>query len=234
MEDFINDKQEKMERLDNREFTEQERKVIDKLLNSALVYGAALKVVQTKIEILREDFRRSKAYNPIEHIKMRIKQPNSILKKAYMRGIEITEESIIENINDLAGIRVVCTFKSDIYDIVEIIKKSKDLKIIKIKDYISNPKPSGYQSYHMIVEVPVDLIDGIQYCKVEIQLRTMAMDFWASLEHKIKYKYDWRIPTDIREELLECSKVVDSLDDKMLRLHRKVHSPSDAQIEPNL
>ena len=221
MEDFINDEQEKMERLDNREFTEQERKVIDKLLNSALVYGAALKVVPENI--------------PAEDIEQpSIKQPNSILKKAYMRGIDITEESIIENINDLAGIRVVCTFKSDIYDIVEIIKKSKDLKIIKIKDYISNPKPSGYQSYHMIVEVPVDLIDGIQYCKVEIQLRTMAMDFWASLEHKIKYKYDWRIPTDIREELLECSKVVDSLDDKMLRLHRKVHSPSDAQIEPNL
>lgn len=234
MEELLSLTVKNLERLDNREFNSKEKQVIENLLRNSLVYGAALKVVQTKIEILREDFRRSKAYNPIEHIKMRIKQPSSILKKAYMRKIEITEDSIVENINDLAGIRVVCTFKSDIYDIVDIIKKSKDLRIINIKDYIKNPKPSGYQSYHMIVEVPVDLIDGIQYCKVEIQLRTMAMDFWASLEHKIKYKYDWGIPQDIQEELLECSKVVDSLDDKMLRLHRKVHSPYDFPIEPNL
>lgn len=234
MDELVNLNQDEAIRLDNREFSDSELKVLEKLVENSLIYGAALRVIQTKIEILRQDFRRNKAYNPIEHIKIRIKQPSSILKKAYMRGIPIDAKAIQENIDDLAGIRVVCTFKSDIYEIVEILKNIRDIRILRIKDYITNPKPSGYQSFHIILEVPVDMIDGVEYCKVELQLRTMAMDFWASLEHKIKYKYDWNIPKEIKEELLECANVVDNLDDKMLKLHRKVHNPNDVQIEPNL
>ena len=223
-----------LKRLNNKELTEEELSVIRDLFVDNLLYLAALKEMQTKVEILREDFRLNNAYNPIEHIKVRVKKPVSILKKVYLRGIPLNVESIKEEINDIAGIRIVCTFKSDIYKIAEILSHSEDITILKIKDYIANPKPSGYQSYHMIVEIPVYTTKGKQKCKVEIQLRTMAMDFWASLEHKIKYKYDWMVPEEIKDELFECSKVVDTLDDKMLKLHTKVHNPEEEQIESNL
>ena len=218
-----------MQRLDKKEFREEELRVIGELFKDNLLYTAALKEMQTKVEILRDDFRQNNAYNPIEHIKVRIKTPTSILKKAYIREVPLNADAIREELNDIVGIRVVCTFKSDIYDIAEILAKSEE-----IKDYISNPKPSGYQSYHMIVEIPVYMANGKRMCKVEIQLRTMAMDFWASLEHKIKYKYDWKVPEDIRAELFDCSKVVDTLDDKMLKLHKRVHNPTDIQVEINL
>ena len=223
-----------LKRLNNKELNEEELSVIRDLFVDNLLYLAALKEMQTKVEILREDFRLNNAYNPIEHIKVRVKKPVSILKKVYLRGIPLNVESIKEEINDIAGIRIVCTFKSDIYKIAEILSHSEDITILKIKDYIANPKPSGYQSYHMIVEIPVYTTKGKQKCKVEIQLRTMAMDFWASLEHKIKYKYDWMVPEEIKDELFECSKVVDTLDDKMLKLHTKVHNPEEEQIESNL
>ena len=131
-----------VKRLDDREFTEKELEVMKELFSDSLLYMAALKEVQTKIDILRDDFKRSNAYNPIEHIKMRIKQPNSILKKVYNRGLPLNAESIKENINDIAGIRVVCTFKSDIYKIVEILKKSEEIRILQVKDYIAHPKES--------------------------------------------------------------------------------------------
>lgn len=220
-----------IKRIDAKEFTIEEMKVIGELFKDSLVYNAALKEIQTRVDILREDFKRNNAYNPIEHIKMRIKQPESILKKVYIRNIPLDADSIKVQLNDIAGIRVVCTFKRDIYQIAEIISKSEEITVLAVKDYIKNPKESGYQSYHMIVKIPVYLIDGKHFCKVEIQLRTMAMDFWASLEHKIKYKYDWQVPEDIKKELLDCSEIVDNLDDRMQELHKKVHSPSDEIIE---
>lgn len=223
-----------IQRIDRKEFKDEELRVIGELFKDNLLYTAALKEMQTRVEILRDDFRQNNAYNPIEHIKVRIKTPTSILKKVIVRNIPLTVEDIKAELNDIVGIRVVCTFKSDIYDIANILMKSEDIKVLNIKDYIANPKPSGYQSYHLIVEIPVYMAHGKKMCKVEIQLRTMAMDFWASLEHKIKYKYDWKVPEDIREELFDCSKVVDTLDDKMLRLHKRVHNPNDSQIEVNL
>lgn len=223
-----------VKRLDLEQFNEVEFGVIKELQKEETLYTSALQEIKTKIEILRNDFKVSNAYNPIEHIKMRIKQPVSILKKVYLRDIELNSEVIKKELNDIVGIRVVCTFKSDIYKIAEILSNLEDIQIIQIKDYIASPKESGYQSYHMIVNIPVHMIKGKVYCKVEIQLRTMAMDFWASLEHKIKYKYDWSIPTEIKEELFECSKIVDSLDDKMLKLHKKVHNPYEFQGETNM
>ncbi len=223
-----------IQRLERKEFKEEELKVIGELFKDNLLYTAALREIQTRVEILRDDFRQNNSYNPIEHIKVRIKTPVSILKKVVVREIPLTVEDIKSELNDIVGIRVVCTFKSDIYDIAEILMKSEDIKVLKIKDYITNPKPSGYQSYHLIVEIPVYMTHGKRMCKVEIQLRTMAMDFWASLEHKIKYKYDWKVPEDIKEELFDCSTVVDTLDDKMQKLHRRVHNPNDIQIEDNL
>lgn len=224
-----------MNRLDLKQFNEVELSIIKELQKEDTLYNSALQEIKTKIEILRDDFRVSNAYNPIEHIKMRIKQPASILKKVYLRGIDLECETIKRELTDIVGIRVVCTFKSDIYKIAEILSNLEDIQIIQIKDYISTPKESGYQSYHMIVKVPVHMIKGKVYCKVEIQLRTMAMDFWASLEHKIKYKYERSIPKEIKDELFDCSKIVDSLDDKMLKLHKKVHNSdslySDIEIE---
>ena len=213
-----------LQRLDAKKFTEEEKSVIKELVKDELLYDAALRELKTKVEILREDFRRSMPYNPIEHIKTRIKQPCSILKKAYLREMPLDADVIKEKMNDLAGIRIVCTFKSDILRIVDILLESGDIELLKVKDYITNPKESGYQSYHLIVNVPVHMVSGLKYCKVEIQLRTMAMDFWASLEHKIKYKYDYSIPEEIKEELYSCSKIVDMLDDNMYNLHTKVHN----------
>ena len=181
-----------------------------------------MKELQAWIEILRTDFKRNKAYNPIEHIKTRVKLPKSILRKVYLKGLPLDSEVIKEKLNDLAGLRIICTFKSDIYRLVDILKKYENIKVLEVKDYVSNPKPSGYQSYHMIVEVPVYMIDGKHFCKVEIQIRTMAMDFWACLEHKIKYKYNAEIPEHIKDDLLNCSQVVSTLDDTMFGLHSLV------------
>ena len=205
------------------EFTKEEKLVVLQLYEDNLLYIAALKELQTRAEILREDFRKNECYNPIEHIKTRIKKPESIIKKVYLKNWPLDVETIKENMHDIAGMRIVCTFKDDIYRISEIFQNSKDIKVLEIKDYIATQKPSGYQSYHMIVEIPVQLSSGIRHCKVEIQLRTMAMDFWASLEHKIKYKYEWELPDEIKDELRNCSEIVDELDNNMQALYKKVH-----------
>ncbi len=212
-----------LRRILSREFTEEEQEVIDKLLEDRTIYDSALKELQLRLETLKVSFRLRESYNPIEHIKLRIKSPESILKKVALRGLNLDYTDIKESLNDLAGIRVVCTFKSDIYRIANYIKCYEDIRVIEIKDYVENPKESGYQSYHMIVEIPVYMTDGKKVTKVEIQIRTLAMDFWAALEHKIKYKYELQVPYDIKKELSECAKVADTLDDKMLGLHRKVH-----------
>ncbi len=187
-----------------------------------LVYNAALKQVQTKMEILNDEFQHVHQYNPIEHIKARIKTPESIVKKLKRNGKESTIQNMIEYINDIAGIRVICSFSSDIYRIAAMIKEQKDIKVINIKDYITYPKASGYRSYHMIVTVPVYLSDRIVDTKVEIQIRTVAQDFWASLEHKIHYKFEGQAPEHIRSELIECARMVSDLDARMLALNDEI------------
>ena len=129
---------------------------------------------------------------------------------------------MVRYVNDIAGIRVICSFSSDIYQIAEMISNQKDIKVISVKDYIVNPKASGYKSYHMLVTVPVYLSDRIENAKVEIQIRTVAMDFWASLEHKIHYKFEGNAPEHIREELVECARMVSDLDARMLALNEEI------------
>ena len=187
-----------------------------------LVYNAALKQVQTKMEILNDEFQHVHQYNPIEHIKARIKTPESIVKKLKRDGKESTIQNMIEYINDIAGIRVICSFTSDIYRIADMIKHQKDIEVLTTKDYITYPKASGYKSYHMIVTVPVYLSDRIVDTKVEIQIRTVAMDFWASLEHKIHYKFEGEAPEHIRSELVECARMVSDLDARMLSLNEEI------------
>lgn len=194
-----------------------------------LVYTAALKQVQTKMEILNDEFQHVHQYNPIEHIKARIKTPESIVKKLKRAGRESTIPNMIEYINDIAGIRVICSFSSDIYRIAEMIKGQKDIQVITTKDYITYPKVSGYRSYHMIVTVPVYLSDRIVDTKVEIQIRTVAQDFWASLEHKIHYKFEGEAPEHIRNQLVDCAKLVSDLDERMLALNEEILALSEQQ-----
>lgn len=187
-----------------------------------LIYSSALKQISTKLEILNDEFQHVHSYNPIEHIKSRIKSSESIVKKLKKYGYESTIENMVEYVNDIAGIRVICSFTSDIYKIASMIRNQNDLKIITIKDYIKNPKPSGYKSYHMLVEVPIYLSDRIVHAKVEVQIRTVAMDFWATLEHKINYKFEGRVPQNIKDELVESSHMVSDLDAKMLNLNEQL------------
>lgn len=189
-----------------------------------MLYDAALREINTKLEILNSEFKQAHQYNPIEHITSRLKSPQSIAKKMRHHQRELTIENVVKYINDIAGIRIICSFTSDIYRIAELIAKQSDITVLKVKDYIVNPKPNGYTSYHMVVSVPIFLSEEVIDTKVEIQIRTIAMDFWASLEHKIYYKFEGNAPDHITRELKECADLVSFLDRKMLAINEEVQS----------
>lgn len=193
------------------------------------LYNAALKEVSTKLDILNDEFQNVHRYNPIEHIKTRIKTPESIVKKLRKQGHEPTIDNMVKYVNDIAGVRIICSFTSDIYRLAEMIGKQSDLKVLSIKDYIKNPKESGYKSYHMIITVPVFLSDSVVDTKVEIQIRTIAMDFWASLEHKIYYKFEGNAPEYISRDLQECARMVWRLDERMLQLNEAIQACLEEQ-----
>lgn len=195
---------------------------VDSWQEVLIVYNAALKQIQTKMEILNDEFQHVHQYNPIEHIKARIKTSESIVKKLKRYGYESTIENMVKYVNDIAGIRIICSFTSDIYRIADMIENQRDIKVESVKDYITYPKASGYKSYHMIVTVPVYLSDRIVDTKVEIQIRTVAMDFWASLEHKMHYKFEGDAPEHIKNELIECARMVSDLDARMLSLNEEI------------
>lgn len=200
---------------------------VDSWTEVNLIYNAALRQIRTKMEILNEEFQHVHRYNPIEHIKARVKSPESIVKKLKRYGYESSIKNMVEYINDIAGIRIICSFTSDIYRIAEMIAEQKDISVVSVKDYITYPKASGYRSYHMLVTVPVYLSDRIVDTKVEIQIRTVAMDFWASLEHKMHYKFEGDAPQHIKQELIECSKLVSDLDNRMLMLNEEILALSE-------
>lgn len=195
---------------------------VDSWKTVMFLYNSALKEVGTKLEILNDEFKHVHSYNPIEHIKTRIKTPESIVKKLKRYGYEISIDNMIRYINDIAGVRLICSFTSDIYRLASMIGNQSDLKVLTIKDYIKNPKDSGYKSYHMLVSVPIFLSDSVVNTKVEIQIRTIAMDFWASLEHKIYYKFEGNAPDYISEDLKDCADMVYMLDEKMLSLNNAI------------
>lgn len=195
---------------------------VDSWKTVMFLYNSALKEVGTKLEILNDEFQHVNQYNPIEHIKTRIKTAESIVKKLKRYGYEATIENMVKYVNDIAGVRLICSFTSDIYRLAEMIGNQSDLKVLSIKDYIKNPKESGYKSYHMLVAVPIFLSDSVVNTKVEIQIRTIAMDFWASLEHKIYYKFEGKAPAYISRDLRECAEMVSALDEKMLSLNEAI------------
>ncbi len=203
---------------------------VDNWKEVILIYNAALKQISMKLEILNDEFQHVHRYNPIEHIKSRIKTSESIVKKLKRNGYESTIKNMVQHVNDIAGIRVICSFTSDIYQIAEMISHQTDIRVLGVKDYIVQPKESGYKSYHMLVSVPVYLSDRIVDTKVEIQIRTVAMDFWASLEHKIHYKFEGNAPAHFQEELAECAKMVSELDSKMLSLNNEILQIENGEI----
>lgn len=197
---------------------------LSELKELSLKYSAAMHETETKLKILNEDLKVRNGHSPIEHIETRMKSPESILKKMMRNNVPFTISSMQENIRDIAGVRIICSFKSDIFELVNLIKGISDFEIVREKDYVTNPKQSGYRSYHIIVKVPVQLSTGKEYVFVEIQIRTIAMDFWASLEHQINYKYDGVVPNDVRKELIECAKTISEADEKMMHLSDRVRN----------
>lgn len=186
----------------------------DKLM---FFYKSALAQLTTQMNIIKDEFRVMYNYDLIDHIDTRIKEPKSIIKKMEKKQYEKTYINLIEKINDIAGMRIVCTIKDDIFFIKDLIKKIPEINVLKEKDYVTNPKESGYSSYHMIVEVPVKLTQKIVYVKCEIQIRTLAMDFWSNFEHKVKYKSEQDISKKMSEELVAYAKVINKFDNKMMK-----------------
>ncbi|MCI4127533.1 GTP pyrophosphokinase [Bacillus haynesii] len=197
------------------------RNLMEDWKNELLVYKFALDQMDTKFSIISQEYNLIHGHNPIEHTKSRVKSFESLINKLVRKGCDITTKAAKEHINDIAGLRIVCSFLSDIYNMVEVLKEHEDIKILKMKDYIKNPKPNGYRSLHLIVEVPVYLTNRVEYAKVEIQIRTIAMDFWASLEHKIYYKLNNEVPNQLTDELKEAADIANYLDEKMLHIRTK-------------
>jgi len=213
---------------------EQLKLIRTEITRFMLKYKFALDEIETKIEILKEEFQALHDYSPIEHTKSRLKSPESMMKKLLRKGGEISLASIEENIKDIAGLRITCSFISDIYKISEMLQKQSDLTVLNVKDYIKHPKPNGYQSLHLLVEVPVFFSDRVEKVCVELQIRTIAMDFWASLEHKIFYKYNKSVPQRLLEELKAAADTANALDHQMERLNREVQAIKDMHDEDSL
>ena len=193
---------------------------LKKLDNVMIKYISALKVLETQLEIINDDFKYIKKYNPIEHIKTRIKSADSIINKLYKDNLDFTLDNVEKYINDIVGVRIICAFESDVFELINIIRNSNIIHVIKEKDFITKPKNTGYRSYHLIVEVPVELINEKVMVKAEIQIRTLAMDLWASLEHKLKYKSDY-CTDDISKKLVNISSQLHDIDEEMMNLVNK-------------
>lgn len=201
---------------------EQFKKLKNEVTRFMMMYQFALNELETKIEILKEEFQFLHDYNPIEHTKSRVKSLESIMKKISRKGVPFSIDDIKKHIKDIAGLRITCSFISDIYQIRDMLRNQFALRVSEEKDYIERPKPNGYRSLHLLVEVPVVMSDGKENVCVEIQIRTIAMDFWASLEHKIFYKYNQAVPAVLLQELKEASDSANRLDLQMERLHREI------------
>ncbi len=192
-------------------------------------YTCAIREVKTKLEVLNDELSVKNQRNPIEMIKSRVKRPMSIVEKLQRRGLEVSLESMEKNLDDVAGIRIICSFVDDIYEVADMLMRQDDVTVIAIKDYIRQPKPNGYRSYHMIIDVPVFFSDSKKPIRVEVQIRTIAMDFWASLDHQLKYKKSVADEDgEISEELKHCAQVIAETDEKMLAIRRRIEAQGGA------
>lgn len=192
-------------------------------------YRCAIMEVETKFNVLNEELSLRYDRNPIETVKSRLKSPESIIEKMERKGLALTVENIENHMNDIAGIRVICSFRSDIYMLADALLKQDDITLVEKKDYIKSPKPNGYRSLHLIIETPIFLHDKKKMMKVEVQLRTISMDWWASLEHKICYKKDIPDYELVRRELKECADIAAGLDNKMEEIQERVNEGSSCE-----
>lgn len=215
------------EKLVNKEMINTKDESFKKVM---FLYSSALKEIKTKIEILQDELKLFSDYEPIEYISTRIKKPESIIEKMKRKEYELTYENLFDKINDIAGIRIVCNFKSDVYRLAQIIENFQEIRIINKKDFMKKPKKTGYMSYHLIAEVPVNFSTGIIYVKVEIQIRTLGMEFWASLEHKLKYKNS-SISKNESKDLIKYARIINNIDDNMLTISNKLEEKNNIMIE---
>ena len=197
-----------------------------KFSDMLMMYQCAIREIRTKFEILNDDLSYRNNRNPIEMIKSRVKKPQSILEKLKRKNLELSVSAVMEHLNDVAGVRVICSFVDDIYKVAEMFTRQDDVTVLEVKDYIKNPKSNGYRSYHMIVEIPVFFADRKQPVKVEVQFRTIAMDFWASLEHGMKYKKDMPDAGDLIAELRDCADVIAKTDLRMQDINERLQALS--------
>jgi len=208
-----------MNRIPLLEIPPEWRVLVDSFLTLRCRYQAALNEVRTKLEILNDEFQTRHSRNPIHHMESRIKRPESMAQKLTRKGLALTPQSAMENLRDIAGIRVVCAYLNDVYTIANLLTGQDDIRLIQTRDYIKSPKANGYRSLHLIVEVPVFLSDGKQLVPVEVQIRTIAMDFWASLEHQLRYKETAAVPESLNRQLCEASEKIAAIDGEMQSIH---------------
>lgn len=192
-------------------------------------YKCAMMEIETKLNVLNAEFSLAYSRNPIESIKSRLKSPLSIMEKLNRKGFAVTARSIEENLTDVAGIRVICSFVEDIYTLEKMLTVQDDIKVLTRKDYIAEPKPNGYRSLHLILDIPIFLTNQKKHMKVEVQFRTIAMDFWASLEHKLKYKKNIADAEAVAIELKECADTISAMDNKMQELHNRIQGIKEAE-----
>ena len=212
--------------------TAQLRQVRDEFVQLRMHYQFGIDEVQTKVNILRQEFELIHEYSPIEHVRSRLKSTESLIEKAVRTGGEMSIPAIRERVTDIAGIRITCSFVSDVYWIADMLSRHQDLEVLTVKDYIAAPKPNGYRSLHLIVQVPVFLSQHTEMVPVELQLRTIAMDFWASTEHKLSYKYHKNLPARLQDELDDAARVAADLDLRMERLRADIR-PMPEQTSPD-
>lgn len=211
--------------------TEDARQLRQDFTRFMLRYKFGIEEVVTKISILRDEFANLHNDNPIENVSSRLKNPDSIIEKMTRKGVDLSFDSIEKTITDVAGVRVTCSFVSDVYRVFDLLTGQADVRVVDVRDYIATPKPNGYRSLHTLIEVPVFLSDGPVPVLVEVQLRTIAMDFWASLEHKIHYKYRQDVPQSLLDGLKDAADTAGALDDTMQRLHTEVKSAGELPPE---
>ena len=212
-------------------FSEHE---FDQLKGSLVLYNCALKNIETRVNILLDDFMHLQSYNPIEHVTSRLKSPESIAAKLHRRGFPVTAQSAVDNLFDIAGIRCICSYSKDIAFMVDIFRRQGDMKILYERDYITHPKSTGYRSHHLALEIPIYLAEETKFIPVEVQIRTQAMDFWASLEHKARYKYDdTGVPEYISQELVACAEEIAALDTRMYKIQQIMEGQRCLETEEN-
>ena len=204
------------------EDTEELLGAAEALQTMRLMYSCAIREFKTKVEVLNDELSIRGQRNPIEFIKTRVKTPHSIYKKLKRKGFDISLDSVKDNLFDVAGVRIICSFVDDIYKIADMIVKQDDIQVLEVKDYIKNPKPNGYRSLHMICQIPVFFSDCKELLNVEVQIRTIAMDFWASLEHDLRYKKELLVTEDLQEELRVCAETIAFTDNKMMEIRDQI------------